>query len=105
MANLNISKDRIIKTFSNELIPNEYFTADATTKSEILEERFNLIVTIANKIVNNQLNAMDVIEKMLEMTIIKNEDEEEYENCIFLRDLLKYSLQQNKEDTTQMGNE
>lgn len=68
-------------------IPADYWSMNQEDKKEICLMIIDSILILLDKHVSPEFNRMDVLEKILESSIISNEEQENYEICQVLTDL------------------
>jgi|GEM_PF-1813397 len=70
-------------------IPKDYWTLDKKDKRELCLTIIDSMLILLDKHVNPKINRIDLLEKIIESSIITNESDENYEICQVLTDLRK----------------
>lgn len=70
-------------------IPSSYFNLPDEEKAAICIGIFDIMLAMINKNAQPEINRLMILNKMLESSIITNEEEENYEICALLTDIQK----------------
>jgi hypothetical protein len=80
---------RYKKQIGNIDIPSEYNTYTQEEKVAVCNKILDKIMTVVDKELPPYINRMTFIDEVLESTLESNEQEEKYEVCSVIRDIVK----------------
>jgi len=70
-------------------IPNDYFKLNEEEKRELCIEMMDVMLTILDKNLREEISRLDALETLLVSSIITNQKDEKYEICGVLNDIRK----------------
>lgn len=70
-------------------IPNDYFKLTKEEKRVLCIEIMDVMLTLLDKNMRPELDRLDMLDLLLQSSIISNEETEKYEICQFLFDVRK----------------
>ena len=70
-------------------IPNDYFKLSEEEKRELCIEMMDVMLTILDKNLREEISRLDALETLLVSSIITNQKDEKYEICGVLNDIRK----------------
>jgi len=70
-------------------IPNDYFKLSEEEKRELCIEMMDVMLTILDKNLREEISRIDALETLLVSSIITNQKDEKYEICGVLNDIRK----------------
>ena len=70
-------------------IPNDYFKLTEEEKRELCIEMMDVMLTILDKNLREEISRIDALETLLVSSIITNQKDEKYEICGVLNDIRK----------------
>lgn len=68
-------------------IPNDYFDFTEEEKDDVCNQIMDAMLTILDKQLKPEVNRIDVLDSILESSIITNQEDEMYEICQVLMDI------------------
>lgn len=68
-------------------VPIDYFRYDKENKTILCEEILDAMLHMLDKQLNPNLDRIKILDRLLESSIITNQEEEEYEICQVLMDI------------------
>lgn len=68
-------------------VPIDYFRYDKENKTVLCEEILDAMLHMLDKQLNPNLDRIKILDRLLESSIITNQEEEEYEICQVLMDI------------------
>lgn len=68
-------------------IPNDYFDFTEEEKDDVCNQIMDAMLTILDKQLKPEVNRIDVLDSILESSIITNQEDEKYEICQVLMDI------------------
>lgn len=78
--------DRLVKVGELD-VPSEYFKYKDDEKRAICVSIMNAMLMILDKQLNPELDRLDILDKLLQASILSNEMDELYEVCEVLKDI------------------
>lgn len=71
-------------------IPFEYFELTEEERNILIDEVYNSMLLLIDRTTNPVYNRKEILEKIIDSSLITNRDEENYEICQVLFDLKKH---------------
>ena len=68
-------------------VPTDYFKLSKDEKDQLCNDIMDVMIEIIDRNIRKDLNRLEVLDKMLESSIITNIDDEQYEVCAVLQDI------------------
>lgn len=68
-------------------IPTDYFEFTEEEKDELCNQVMDMMLTVLDRQLKPELNRINVLDKILESSIITNQEMEQYEICQVLMDI------------------
>lgn len=83
---MNMKKNKHVKLGELE-IPADYFKMSKEDKDVLCNVIMDAMLTVLDKEIKSDLDRIEIFDKILESSIITNQEQEEYEICQVLTDI------------------